>query len=369
MNNRVLVIGAGVSGLTTAKCLFDAGFEVTVLAEKSAEFTPSVIAGALWEWPPAVCGYHTDTESLRRSKQWATTSYERFNELAAQPKTGVRMIPAVFYFRNRVEGIPAELRKMEETKPHVKGFEHTPDLIEQHGVNGGLGLCDAYSYLSPLIETDVYMAWLRNELVMLGCQFEQRQLLQSLADSEQSLCDEYRVCAIVNCSGLGSIELAGDHSMQPLRGALIRVMNDGSTMPRIATAHCVAHDDKIKNQQMIYIVPRGPDHLVLGGISELEEWDTNIGLGNYAPIREILQRCREFLPILKSAVIDESYPVMVGLRPYRKKNVRLERELPYRIIHNYGHGGSGFTFSWGCAGETVKLIESMREAAATPKES
>ena len=366
MSSRVLVIGAGVSGLTTARCLFEAGFEVTVLAEKSAEFTPSVVAGALWEWPPAVCGYHTDLESLRRSKQWAAASYERFNELAAQPKTGVRMIPAVFYFRDRVEDNSAELQKMEETKPHVKGFEHTPDLIDQHGVNRGLGLCDAYSYLSPLIETNIYMEWLRNELVMLGCRFEQRKLLQPLAGSEQSLCDEYKACAIANCSGLGSIELAGDNSMQPLRGALIRVLNDGSTMPRIAAAHCVAHDDKVAYQQMIYIVPRGPDHLILGGITELGEWNTNIGLGNYAPIRDILQRCQEFLPILKSAVIDELDPVRVGLRPYRQKNVRLERESPYRIIHNYGHGGSGFTFSWGCAEEIVTLIKRMREAEATP---
>lgn len=365
MSNNVLVIGAGVSGLTTAMCLFDAGFEVTVLAEKSAEFTPSVIAGALWEWPPAVCGYHTDSESLRKSKQWSAASYERFDALAAHPETGIRMMPAVFYFRHRIEEGSAEWQKMEETIPHVKGFEHTPDLIDQHGINRGMGLCDAYSYLSPLIETDVYMEWLRKELVTLGCRFEHRKLSQPLADLEQSLCDEYKACAIVNCSGLGSIELAGDLSMQPLRGALIRVLNDGSTMPRIAAAHCVANDDKVAHPQMIYIVPRGPDHLLLGGFAELGEWDTNISLGNYAPIRDILQRCHEFLPILKYAVIDESDPVNVGLRPYRKKNVRLERESPYRIIHNYGHGGSGFTFSWGCGEETVKLIASMNEAEAS----
>lgn len=366
MSSRVLVIGAGVSGLTTARCLFDAGFEVTVLAEKSAELTPSVVAGALWEWPPAVCGYHNDPESLRRSKQWSASSYEKFNELAAQPATGVRMMPAVFYFRDRVEDSSAEWQKMEETKPHVKGFEHTPDLIDQHGVNRGLGFCDAYSYLSPLIDTNVYMEWLRNELVMLGCRFEQRKLLQPLTDMEQSLCDEYRACAIANCSGLGSIKLAGDNSMQPLRGALIRVLNDGSTMPRIAAAHCVAHNDKVAHQQMVYIVPRGPDHLLLGGIAELREWGMDIGLGNYAPIRDILQRCREFMPILKSAVVDELDPLRVGLRPYRKKNVRLERESSCRIIHNYGHGGSGFTFSWGCAEEIITLIKNMREAEATP---
>jgi D-amino-acid oxidase len=366
MNRRVLVLGAGVSGLTTARCLIDSKFDVTVLAEKSAEFTPSVVAGALWEWPPAVCGYHKNPDSLRKSKLWSATSYQRFSQLATQPKTGVRMMPAVFYFRQRVEEHPAERQKMEETKLHVKDFKHTPDLIEQHGVNRGLGLCDAYSYLSPLIETNLYMEWLRNELVMLGCRFEQRELLQPLADLEKSLCDEYKAGAIVNCSGLGSIKLAGDHSMQPLRGALIRVLNDGSSMPQITAAHCVAHDDKVAHQQMIYIVPRGPDYLLLGGIAELGEWDTNINFGNYAPIRDILHRCQEFMPILKSAVIDEHDSVKVGLRPYREKNVRLERQAPYRLFHNYGHGGSGFTFSWGCAEETVSLIKAMLEAESAP---
>ena len=48
----------------------------------------------------------------------------------------------------------------------------------------------------------------------------------------------------------------------------------------------------------------------------------------------------------------------VGLRPFRKTGVRLEREkLSDRrtVIHNYGHGGSGFTLSWGCAENVFRL--------------
>ena len=48
MGKHALVIGSGVSGLTTARCLIDSGFEVIVLAERNAELAPSVIAGALW---------------------------------------------------------------------------------------------------------------------------------------------------------------------------------------------------------------------------------------------------------------------------------------------------------------------------------
>ena len=48
----------------------------------------------------------------------------------------------------------------------------------------------------------------------------------------------------------------------------------------------------------------------------------------------------------------------VGLRPARP-SVRLEAEErgSTRIVHCYGHGGAGVTFSWGCAEDVVALVE------------
>src|SRR5580692_7710829 len=79
---HILVIGAGVSGLTTAVCLLKEGFRVTVVAEKFAPNITSVVAGALWEWPPAVCRHHEDPLSLARSKSWCKISYNTFARLA-----------------------------------------------------------------------------------------------------------------------------------------------------------------------------------------------------------------------------------------------------------------------------------------------
>ena len=85
----VLVVGAGVSGLTTALCLRRAGFDVSVVAEKFAPDIVSVVAGALWEWPPAVCGHHLDLTSLRRSRGWCLDSYHVFSDLARRDDAGV----------------------------------------------------------------------------------------------------------------------------------------------------------------------------------------------------------------------------------------------------------------------------------------
>jgi D-amino-acid oxidase len=357
-SGRALVIGAGVTGLTTALCLRRRGFAVTIVAERFAPDIVSVVAGALWEWPPAVCGHHLDQVSLARSKDWCRTSYRIFSDLAKRPETGVFVRPVVFYFRTPVRDRPADLRKMNELSGEVRDFVHDPALIERHQVNPRAGVVDAYGHAAPMIDTDVYMSWLMAQVTQAGCTVVQGLIAGSLVANEAHLRDLFGTDVIVNCTGLGASELAGDE-MYPLRGALIRVHNDGRSMPRIATAHCVAHDPDSTEQDMIFIVPRGRDMLLIGGMTEPNEWGLDIGLHNYVPVRDMMARCNEFLPVLASAQIDADDPVRVGLRPFRKGNVRLEAEAGTRIIHNYGHGGSGVTFSWGCALEAVEMAEAL----------
>jgi glycine/D-amino acid oxidase-like deaminating enzyme len=61
------------------------------------------------------------------------------------------------------------------------------------------------------------------------------------------------------------------------------------------------------------------------------------------------------LPPLEEEVPDFSEANVLrqvaGIRPYRKDKFRLEfvRSGQKSIVHNYGHGGAGFTMSWGCA--------------------
>jgi D-amino-acid oxidase len=368
---RVLVVGAGVTGLTTSLCLRRRGFDVVVVAEKFAPDIVSVVAGALWEWPPAVCGHHVDEVSLARSKDWCRTSYRIFSEMATQPgmgvETGVFIRPVVFYFRTPVRERPADLSKMNELRGEVRDFVHDAALIDRHRVGPGSGVVDAYGHAAPMIDTDVYMDWLMSEVTGAGCTVIKGRISGSLLERETYLCRIFDADCIINCSGLGAAELCGDE-MYPLRGALIRAHNDGRSMPRVTTAHCVAHDLASTEQDMVFIVPRGRDMLLIGGMTEPNEWGLDIGLDNYGPVRDMLARCRDFLPILASAEIDAGEPVRVGLRPFRKGNVRLELEPGTHIIHNYGHGGSGVTFSWGCALEAAEIAELVVLDDAEPSE-
>ena len=90
--------------------------------------------------------------------------------------------------------------------------------------------------------------------------------------------------------------------------------------------------------------------MILGGVAQEGNWSLE-------PTEEdrnfILEKCSKIIPDLKNAEIIED---IVGLRPGRTE-VRLEKEQisGKTIIHNYGHGGSGVTLSWGCAEEVVEL--------------
>ena len=111
---------------------------MTVIAKEfaspvSGKRITSEIAGALWEWPPAVCGSHVTEESLERAKVWCTDSYTKFVEMAMRSEeTGVFIKQSVFYFKDKVEDIPANLEKMNELS-HLPGFQHEEKLIEQTG--------------------------------------------------------------------------------------------------------------------------------------------------------------------------------------------------------------------------------------------
>ncbi|MGS1041704.1 FAD-dependent oxidoreductase [Burkholderia glumae] len=359
---RALVIGAGVAGQTTALCLHERGIHVTVVGEKFAPNITSVVAGALWEWPPAVCGYHHDEISLERSKQWCMASFRKFEALAADPATGIYIRPVNFYFRNRIEEHALHLKKMNEIRQHVPGFRRDPALIRENGVNPGIGLVDAYCHLAPMVDTDVYMAWLMDQMIANDIPVIQQRIEGELQMNEARLKADFGVDAIVNCAGLGAAELSGE-PMYPLRGAVIRLVNDGSRMPRLDQAHCVSHDHVTGVDEIVFIVPRGEDRIVLGAIAEADEWGTDIGFDNHEPIRRMYRRGIEFMPALANAEIDPGEPVRVGLRPFSHGNVRLEAVSGTHILHNYAHGGAGVTLSWGCALEAAERVENMLSAA------
>jgi D-amino-acid oxidase len=102
---------------------------------------------------------------------------------------------------------------------------------------------------------------------------------------------------------------------------------------------------------LAYVLPR-PDVVVLGGTAEAGDWERR---PREETTRSILERTLRLQPQLAGA---ELVGTAVGFRPARAA-VRLEREETSDgrpLVHDYGHGGSGFTLAWGCADEVAALV-------------
>lgn len=371
---HVLVIGAGVTGLVTAWVLLDQGYKVTIVSKDWANFTPSdrltaQIAGALWEYPPAVCGAHTDRISLSNSKRWCMTAYHAWDAIASVPElsraSGVRMMPSDFFFHEPVEKDPAQFSKMAEIMSSgVRGFRQDPKLAEQRGVDPGYGAVDAYELLAPVIDTDQSMMWLMSLVHGKGAATVTEAITGDLLGQEDALRARFGADAIVNATGLAGTELAADATCYPIRGALVRVVNDGRDFPRVDAALAITADAARDPGDIVFLVPRGGDVLLVGGIAQPGESALDLTLDSPA-VRRMRERCEAFLPGLRNARVDPTYPLAQGLRPFRQRNVRVERELrcvpgsdrPSRIVHSYGQGGAGWSLSFGCAGDVAALLE------------
>jgi len=309
---EAVVIGCGVIGLSTAIRLREAGGDARIVTASPPEETTSAVAAAIW-YPYKAYPEH---DVLR----WGRRTFEVLETLASTPEAGVRMRGGLELRRERsgqpwwAEAVPGVRRCTEDELPP--------------------GYRDGHTFVVPIIEMPVYLRYLRDRFAAAGGTVERRVVARP-----EEFADEASV--VVNCAGLGAGGLVGDTSMAPIRGQVLRVRNPG------LDRFFLDEDDP---EGVTYIVPRSQD-CVLGGTAEEGEWDTEPDPGTAAAI---LRRCAALEPRLAGA---EVLGHGVGLRPGRSE-VRLEREpgggLP--LVHNYGHGGSGVTLSWGCAEEALRLV-------------
>lgn len=310
----VIVLGAGVSGLTTATVLAETGHAVQVLAAALPPNTTSNVAAAFW--------YPYRTLPSGPSVQRAVTSYRQFAQLCSVPAAGVSMRRAFDYARRPL------------SRPWWA--EAVDDLQEIGPQDAPPGFEHGWSFDAPVIDTRRYLPYLMQRLQAAGGAVETHRV--------ESFADLPGTEAVINCCGLGARTLCDDAALHPIRGQLVHVDNPG-------LEHVLL--DEHDGGGIAYAVPRG-DHVVLGGTAIEHDEDLRV---RPAEADAIVQRCAELDPRLRSAARQAT---VVGLRPGRH-DVRLERDPgPGRVvIHNYGHGGAGVTLSWGCAHEVRRLLETQ----------
>ncbi|MEV6312424.1 FAD-dependent oxidoreductase [Streptomyces sp. NPDC051840] len=303
----VIVVGGGVSGLTTALLLAERGLRVRVWSRDPAGATTSAVAGALW-WP-----YRIEPEPL--VGDWALETLGVYEELSADPdSTGVRMVAGV-HGGERLAALGPWAARLTGAREEAGGLRVT----------------------LPLIDMPAHLRWLEDRLATAGGVVERRAVSGFAQAAAQAP-------VVVNCAGLGARELVPDAGVRPVRGQLVVVENPGieEWFTRADPA----------SSATTYFFPQ-PYGLVLGGTAEADDARTE---PDPRTAREIVARCAEVRPEIAGArVIGHR----VGLRPSRDAGVRIEaEELPggARLVHNYGHGGAGVTVARGCARAAAQLV-------------
>ncbi|MGY2123450.1 FAD-dependent oxidoreductase [Nocardia gipuzkoensis] len=315
---RIVVLGSGISGLSTAAELLRGGHEVIVVSAEPITATTSFLAAAVW--------FPTAAGPADRVRAWSETTFEHLAGLAAAEAPGVRMCASMALYREE-PAMPAWARS-------VRSFRAADRNELPPGYRFG------FRFEVPLVEMPTYLPFLSAQVDAAGARRVLRTVarLGDLADLAPDI--------VVNCAGLRAAELVGDPEVYPIRGQIVRVANPGLSVSVRDESHPLGR---------AYVHPRAND-CVLGGSLDTGEWDTT---PNPDLTRSILRRCRELAPALADS---EVLGTVVGLRPGRRE-VRVELDttvLPgIPVVHNYGHGGSGITIGHGCALESAALVATL----------
>ncbi|KAK4252217.1 amino acid oxidase [Corynascus novoguineensis] len=379
MTKHVVVVGAGVIGLSSAILLQEAGYAVTIVARDfpgpfetmdprtKINYT-SPWGGAHNRWVPP----HPSLPShLERDHRFSLRTYARMKQLhASHPGTaGITFLKGIEYLERPGPEYLAISDGKDPNRVHnplgLPGFRLlSPSEFPADGrVTWG---CE---YDTWCVNPMVYCAFLLRRFVHRGGRVVARELRRpeevfflSAADllgavspipvagegESVSGKDEkvVTIAAVVNASGTG---LVPDPNMTVTRGQTCVVAEDcDATVTR-----------QNADGSWTFCVPRGFEGgTVIGGTKELNNWDTK---PSPEVRRELLSKFTETYPkILAGKGELTVVRDIVGRRPTRDGGPRIEGEvMPGAgfVMHAYGLGGRGYELSWGVAEAVVEAVE------------
>ncbi|KAL2267305.1 hypothetical protein VTJ83DRAFT_4582 [Remersonia thermophila] len=355
---KIVVVGAGVSGLTCALLLAKQGHAVTVVAKHmpgdyDIEYT-SPWAGA-----------NMLPMASEKDSRWERRTWPVLQRLAAEvPEAGLHFQTARVLRRAvDLDAISRLGDGLFERNPWYRTL--MPNYRELPASELPAGVHSGCEFTSVCINTAVYLPWLVGQCAAQGVRF-QRATLKHVAEAAAMHHLGGKADAVVNATGLLACRLGGvmDSKVYPIRGQIVLVRNEAAgLMPTVSG--CDDGED-----ELIYIMQRAlGGGTILGGTYTKGSWEPNPD-PNIAV--RIMKRAVETLPELTGGKGIEGLNVArhgVGLRPGREGGVRIEKEVidGVSVVHNYGHAGWGYQGSWGCAERAVELVEEVVSEQAKAK--
>jgi len=241
----VAVIGSGVMGLTSARLLQDAGWNVTIYTRNVARHTTSNVAAGEWS-PFSVHDPEVSSAAFKSQFNWASRiAHHAYTNLGG-PDYGIRWL---------------ETYTLSELPDAGDGREELADLFPYPRSLGPgehpFPTRYAHSFVTMQIDPAVLLRRLIQDFQIAGGKI----IVREFEDRDDVLSVPERV--IFNCTGLGAAKLFGDTELVPAKGQLVYVPPDPA----------VDYMTFGGAGSMLYMFPRS-DVIILGGTFKLGDYST-----------------------------------------------------------------------------------------------
>ena len=258
---QVAVIGAGVMGLTTARLVQEAGFQVAIYTKALTPDTTSNIAGG--QFHPFGHFVRSQVTPEWRAQYLAALDYSwRRFQIMVGDDYGIRWLPT--YAETSGGPEPQLLPTFPPDNRLLRSDEHP------------FPVANMTRYDTMYVETGRFLRELTREVQIAGGTIRVRNFATpaDIAALPERL--------VFNCTGLGSRDLFGDTELHPIRGQLAILI----PQPEIRYAF---------TGEAGYMFPRA-DGILLGGTFERDEWEATPQPEDIARIvqshRELFSRFR-----------------------------------------------------------------------------
>ncbi|ODV86583.1 hypothetical protein CANARDRAFT_6169 [[Candida] arabinofermentans NRRL YB-2248] len=375
---KIVVIGAGVVGLTSALQLARKGHKVTIIAKELpgdfSDFYTSPYAGAFFIHIASL----KNPEFLDELQD--ISSYYEFLEIAEKdPTSGVTQretnvyIPRMSMHEENYEG------------PWFKDLVRDYAIIPVEEYPDGAAQDDivfAFKYTGFIINPVQYLHYLLSQCIKHGVNY-MRRTLTDISSAKEFFIEPTKLTSygpafganiespknnvnfssadlVVNCTGLMGPELNSkdaDNNL-PIKGQTLLVENSAEKIIVVEPM------DKDFPTESLYILPRKGYGTLLTGTYLYNDKSLN-----FDPLltERIKERSLRYAPELTNSLFMRNCTDLtevkqfIGIRPGRKGGVNLTRDIEngVDIVHNYGSGHSGYQNSYGLAHKVLQLVDEI----------